>query len=403
MLLKISWRNIFRHPVRSLIIGLAVALGLWAGIIVMALSSGLLKQQFDMMISNYISHVQLHHPSFSDERDVKYQVPKKNEVFQKLKIDNRVKAFAPRTLVFGFAASAAGSRGVEIRGVDPLQEENLTNFSGLLTEGNFLKGEYPNPLVISERLAKILNVEKGSRMVLTFQNLEGDIVSAAFRVEALYRTADVKMDERFVYARITDIGELLGEDMVVNEIAVLLNDIEKVDDLTLYLKQDNPNTLIRTWYEISPQLLYMNEISSQMIYIFIIIILIGLAFGILNTMQMAVFERIRELAMLKAIGMNKTKVFSMIMLETVFLSMCGGIAGIVFGMATVNILNKRGLNFSAFADALATFGMDAVIYPTLASESYLILLLMVFLTAVLAAIYPAIKAINTNPADVTKN
>jgi putative ABC transport system permease protein len=176
-----------------------------------------------------------------------------------------------------------------------------------------------------------------------------------------------------------------------------------VDQLVDNLKASHTNTLIRPWYEISPQLLYMNEVSAQMVYIFIIIILIGLAFGILNTMQMAVFERIRELAMLKAIGMNKGKIFSMIMLETIFLSMCGGVTGIIMGMATVNILNDRGLDFSAFADALATFGMEAVIYPALDAGSYPVLMLMVFVIAVLAAIYPAIKAINTNPADVTKN
>jgi putative ABC transport system permease protein len=403
MLLTISWRNIFRHPVRSLVIMMAVALGLWAGIFVMSLTNGLLKQQFDMMISHYISHIQVHHPGFGDERDVKFQVPDKEQVMQKLSTDQRVEAFAPRSLVFGFAASAAGARSVEIRGVEPAMENRLTNFSNQLTQGHFLKGQYQNPLVISERLAKILNVEEGSRIVLTFQSMEGEIVSAAFRVEGLYRTADSKMDERYVYARMADVSELLGEAQVVNEIALLLNDIEQVDAVLADLKANYPTARVRPWYEISPQLLYMNEVSAQTIYIFIIIILIGLAFGILNTMQMAVFERIRELGMLKAIGMNKRKVFSMIMLETIFLSMCGGITGIILGGLTVYILSVVGLNFSAFADALATFGMDAVVYPSLDPPYYINLVLLVFFTAVLAAIYPALKAIRVNPANITKN
>lgn len=381
----------------------AVALGLWAGILVMALSSGILKQQFDMMISNYISHIQLHHPNFSDERDVKLQVPEKGEIMQMLENDHRVKAYAPRALIFGFAASAAGSRAVEIRGVEPEKENKLTGFYNSVTKGSFLSGEHQNPVVISERLAKILNIEEGSRIVLTFQGLDGEIVSAAFRIEGLYKTADSKMDERFIYARTGDIATLFESENIVNEIAILLNDINQVDSLAGDLKKTSTETMVRTWYEVSPQLLYMNEVSAQTIYIFIIIILIGLAFGILNTMQMAVFERIRELGMLKAIGMNKKRVFTMIMLETIFLSMCGGITGILLGMGTVGILKNKGLDFSAFADALATFGMDAVIYPTLSTEYYINLVLLVFFTAVLASIYPAIKAVKTNPANVTKN
>jgi putative ABC transport system permease protein len=382
---------------------MAVALGLWAGILVMALSFGIIRQQFDMMISNYVSHIQLHHPNFSKERDVRFQVPEKMQVMQKLDADNQVKAFAPRTLLFGFAASAAGSRGVEIRGIAPETENQLTGFSSYITRGDFLKGNYQNPLVIGERLASILNVEEGSRIVLTFQSLDGEIVSAAFRVEGLYRTADSRMDERFIYADINNLGDLLGEERVINEIAILLHDIDKVDTLAANLKNTYTQTQTRTWYEVAPQLLYMNELSAQIIYIFIIIILIGLAFGILNTMQMAVFERTRELGMLKAIGMNKNKIFSMIMLETIFLSMCGGISGILLGILTVETLSQRGLDFSAFADALAIFGMEAVVYPELTFEYYVNLVLLVFFTAVLASIYPAFKAVKTNAANVTKN
>jgi putative ABC transport system permease protein len=403
MLVKISWRNVFRHPVRSMVIMLAVALGLWAGILVMALSFGMLQQRFDMMIGSFISHIQIHHPSFHEERDVKFQVPERKEIMTELEMDKKIKAFAPRTLLFGFAASAAGSRGVEIRGIDPQGEDNLTSFSEKITSGTFLSSGESNRIVISERLAKLLNVEIDSRMVLTFQDLHGEIVSAAFRVEGIYRTADVKLDERFIYADIHDLGKLLGGDMVINEIAILLHDKEITDSLSNKLKSSHPLALIRPWHEISPEMRYMKEISAQTIYIFIIIILIGLAFGILNTMQMSVFERTRELGMLKAIGMNKTRIFTMIMLETIFLSMCGGLTGIATGFITVRFLAEKGIDFSAFADALATFGMEAIIYPDLSQEYYLNLVLLVLFTAIAASIYPAIKAVKVNPANITKN
>jgi ABC-type antimicrobial peptide transport system permease subunit len=144
---------------------------------------------------------------------------------------------------------------------------------------------------------------------------------------------------------------------------------------------------------------YMN------IYLFVIIgfILFALAFGIINTMLMAILERTKELGMLMAIGMNKKRVFSMIMMETVFLTMVGAIIGILIGGLLVGITGKTGLDFSAFSDGFESMGWAAIVYPTIDSFFFFSIVALVIITGILSSIIPARKALSLNPVEAIRS
>lgn len=130
------------------------------------------------------------------------------------------------------------------------------------------------------------------------------------------------------------------------------------------------------------------------------IFMLALIFGIINTMLMAVLERVRELGMLMAVGMNKIKIFFMIVLETILLAVLGAPIGLAVGYFVTSYFNKTGINLFFFGqDSMEQFGMSTFIYPTVESQEYLNLALAVMITAVLASIYPAIKAIRLNPVE----
>ncbi len=132
--------------------------------------------------------------------------------------------------------------------------------------------------------------------------------------------------------------------------------------------------------------------------IFVAIILIGMLFGIINTMLMAVLERIRELGMLMAVGMNKFKIFFMIVLETIYLAISGGVVGLILGALTISYYSKAGIDLSFAAEGLESYGYDSIIYTYINPAYYPILAGMVIIMAIIAAIYPAIKALKLNPA-----
>ena len=160
---------------------------------------------------------------------------------------------------------------------------------------------------------------------------------------------------------------------------------------------------VQTWEEISPVLKMMNEMTVQYSMIFVIIILLALSFGIINTMLMAIMERVREIGMLMAIGMNKVKIFLMIMLETVFLSVTGGILGLIISWVVVEITASTGIDLSGIADGLNSMGYSSFLYPELEFVYYAFIGLLVVVTAIFASIMPARKALKFNPVEAVRH
>ena len=404
MLLSISWRNIWRHPARSGVLLGAIVAGLWAGIMVSALTNGWVKQRFDNMILEELTHVQIHHPEFLTERESDMHIDRADDLMRFLEQDDRVRNFTPRTLSDAMIQSPLTSSGVQIRGVDIQSEPRTTTFHENLTQGEYLDSEVRNPILLGERLAERLNVGVGNRVVLSFQDLDNHITSGSFNITGLFKTASTPYDERNVFVRAEDLNALLTEQTIWHEIAIILHDESLSNALTADLNRQFDGIAAETWYELSPELRYITDMGGSMTFYIMVVIMLALAFGILNTMLMAIFERMRELGMLMAVGMSKIRIFLMIMLESVILTLTGAVAGLAVAHISVNYLARNGLDMTSVGgDSMAEFGYDAVVYPIAASGDYITTILLVAFTAILAAVYPAIKALRLNPVEVIKD
>ena len=159
---------------------------------------------------------------------------------------------------------------------------------------------------------------------------------------------------------------------------------------------------METWKEIAPELAYLSDMMDYYAYFFIGIIIAALIFGITNTMLMSVVERFKEIGMLMAIGMHKSKVFIMILMETIFLSLTGGIIGIIFSALTILLTGYTGIDLSFIAVSLESFGSAAMLYPYLPLSIYFTLVLLIIIAAVLASLLPAYKAIRLLPAEAIR-
>jgi len=402
-LLKISWRNVWRNKARSVVIILATAFGLWGGIIATALITGMLEQQFQSSIKNQVSHLQIHHPEFIRQQLSEFHIQKIDTIFKELSNSNLVLAYTGRTRLNGMIANAAMTSGVEIYGIQPEIENAVTSYKEQIIEGSYFESDLQHPVVIGAPLAEKMKIELEDRIVLTFQDIEGNITAASFRVCGIFRTSNSFNDERNLYVLQSDLTQLIGQDNIIHEIAILLHSIDKVNTYRDHLQSLFPDYEIRTWAEISPDLSFIGEFSGMAMMILLIIILFALAFGLLNTMLMTIFERTRELGVLMSVGMNKFKVFSMILYETSFLVITGAMLGTIIGAVTVRITGKYGIDLTHMgADTMSEWGFDAIIYPELETTFYANLALLVLITAVLAAIYPAYKALRLRPAEAVR-
>jgi|SRR6185503_15403405 len=399
MLFKIAWRNIWRNRTRSLVVIAAVAVGLFAGMFMMAFFQGAINQEVESMVETQLSHIQFHNPAFIDDKEVNDTIANAKVIVNRLKQNRDVKAVSGRLITTGMVSSSSTASGVEIHGVVPEDERSVSNISQDVIAGSYFTGLKKNEIVIGEKLAGKLGVKLHNKIVLTFQSKTGDLTAGSFRIAGIFRSRNSSFDQMTVFTRFDDLAAILGTTGEMHEIAVVLKDGQKTNSVARGLKKEYPSLLVQTWTELSPQMALLSGIMDQMMYIIIGIILLALMFGIINTMLMAVLERQREFGVLMAIGMNKARVFMMIVLESVMLTCAGIPAGILFTSLTVGSLAKHGIDLSSFSQALSQYGFSNIIYPVLKQSMFVPVSVMTALTAVLSAVYPAIKALRFKPAE----
>jgi ABC-type lipoprotein release transport system permease subunit len=403
MLFNIAWRNIWRSKLRSFVVIGAVIVGIWALIFLMSFVEGMINSYIYNAIQYETSHIQLHHPKYKDDREIQFDIQNAPYALELLGEHPDVLNVSQRLLINGMLSTANGVRGAVVKAIDPASEKGLTHMNEKVIEGDFFETESKNPIVVSKTVAEKLKLKLRSKVVLNFQKVNGDLTAAAFRVVGIYKTSNRQTDELVSYTRLKDVQELTGMGAGrFHEIAMSVADLEFVDQVRDDLRNELPGILVESYKEISPDLeLFNSQIKINMI-IMTAIVMLALIFGIINTMLMAVLERVRELGMLMAIGMNKIRVFKMIVLETILISIIGTPIGLLLGYLTVSGLNKQGIDLSLWAKGLEKFGMSNVIRPTLQSDAYITIVVAIVVTAVIGSIYPSIKAIRLKPVEALR-
>lgn len=398
-LLMIAWRNVWRNKLRSSIVIASVVLGIWSGLFIMAMVSGMNDQRLSSFINTNLSHIQIHNAGFQENFDKKDTIIGSNTLLKEIDTMSHVTAYAKRLVLQGMASTAHGNYGVKIMGIFPDKEKNVTDISEKLVQGTYLYKLKRNPIIIGEKLANKLGVKVNSKVVLNFQDSNNNTVSTGFRVEGIFKTINSSFDEENVFVKYDDLAPLVSLSGKYHEIAILCDNITETETVENQIKTNNS---VESWDQLSPELGYAQEAMSNFIYIFMGIILLALAFGIVNTMLMAVLERKREIGMLLSVGMDKRKVFTMIILETLFLAFIAALLGVLLSIWTIEYFGRNGINLSAVAKGLESLGMGARVFTKLPFAMYVDITLMTLSVALIAAVIPARRALKLNPAEAVK-
>ncbi len=405
VLVKIAWRSVWRSRTRSLVVIFAIASGLLGGIFSSAWMNGMADQRVKSTFSLEIGHMQLHHPGYLENPDVKKTIKGTGAKLDSLSQVGGVRAVTSRILATGMAATANKNLGVNIVGVDPIHEKEVFAIYEKVdaATGDFLESEGRNPIIISRALARELKAKPRSKIVLTFQDYHGEITGAAFKVAGIYKTDNTPWDKMHVYVRDADLRRVLevpaGES---HEIVLRLDDPEQALVLQPQLAGRFPDVLVEDWSTLSPYINMMSGYMDTMMGLFMAIILGALGFGIVNTMLMVVLERTKELGMLMAVGMTRRRVFLMIMYETIFLAVVGALLGELLSVLAISYFAKIGIDLSSVAAGMESVGYAAITYPMLEAYRYLQITALVVITAILASVYPAWKALRLHPAEALR-
>jgi ABC-type lipoprotein release transport system permease subunit len=428
MIFSIAWKNVWRNQMRSLIVMIAVAIGMIGGIFSSAVFKGMSDQRVREAIRYETSHIQMHHPQFMENQELEYTLDGAGALAREVESLSAVAAVSKRMEIPVMIKSTASGTGVQLMGIDPEQEKQVTaihervydsaqvakqfGFQDPARISSFMKDSVGNyfqttsrseQIVIGEELAEQLKVDVKSKVVVNLQTADGTLSGGVFRVAGIYRITNSTFENTVAFVKKDALASLTGMDPgSAHEIAIKLKENKEVGPVMKQLQEQYPELSIMSWKDIQPELGMIIQWLDVMLYFIMVIILLALGFGIVNTMLMVVMERVKELGMLMAIGMNRLRVFGMIMLETIFLSVTGGIIGMALAGLLVQYTGVVGINLSAFSQGLQAVGYNPMLYPEIGISFYLIITLLIILTAIIASVYPAIKALRMNPAEALR-
>jgi putative ABC transport system permease protein len=405
LLLSMAWRNIWRSPWRSGVVVGAMALGVWAGIFMMGLAQGVNDTRTANALDDYIGHAQITDSSFIDNQEVQAIIADPHAWTAALDAHPEVESWSERLLITAVMQSGAASAPVQVLAVDPEREAQVFKAPRRMHEGAFDS----TGITLGLKLAEQLGAGLGDRVVLTFQDLRGEIHSSLYQVSGTYDGISNLVEGIQVYVPLAELApELLGnsdslsQPMVTHQIHFRVRNLDSLDQTVSELTAAvaNPgSSVLRTWRAISPDLRYADEVLAQSLLLFMAVILFAMAFGILNTMLMAILERTRELGMLLAIGMTRRKVFRLVVLETLLLSFAGLPLGLLLGHLTIAVTSRTGISLTGVEKGMAELGLQSTIYPVPVPEYFLPVALLVAVLGLLSSLYPARKALKLNPIE----
>jgi ABC-type lipoprotein release transport system permease subunit len=377
----------------------SIVVGVWSILAGTGFMNGFMVSYSADMIEHEISTMQVHNPDFKSDFDIRYYLENGKKKSSEVAQWQGVIGTTTRMITNGMVSSPQKASGVQIRGIDPANEAIVTGLDSMLSEGTYFEDVKRNPVIIGSKMAENLKVKLRSKIVLTFTDANGDVTAGAFRVVGIIKSSSVNINELYAFVRQEDIAKLMGINGEVHEIAILMD--PRVSEKEVFNKYHElyPNDLIETWKQIAPELEFMQEMYGSMLYVLMAIIMIALIFGIVNTMLMAVLERTKELGILMAVGMNKIRVYFMIMLETIFLAFMGAPLGLAAGALTLSYYMNKGIDLSNYSEGLEAFGYSSTLYPYLEPSVYPTVTVAVIITAIIAALYPAYKAIKLKPVE----
>lgn len=406
-ILRIAWRNVWRNKLRSIIVIMAATVGLFGGLAISGLTKGMVLDMVKKTLENQVSNVQIHNKDFVDNNEVGFLMGNTSKIIQNIESVEAVYAVSQRTKSFGMASTASKAAGVMINGIEPEEEKQVTGIYKKLTDSlsSYFSSGKKNRILIGEKLAKVLNARIKSKIVITFQDYDGNLSGASFRVEGIYKTQNSMFDEQNVFVLKSDIDNLLNlPQNSAHEIAILLDDYHQtaitLDDIKSFVPHEY---LVEAWYEIDPYLELSSSMTKFMLLIFMTIILLALGFAIVNTMLMVVLERTKELGMIMAVGMNKFKIFRMIMYETTILALLGGVFGIAVSALFTWYFGKEGIDISSVGEGFEAMGYGSVLYPELSLTDYIEVGFLVTLTGIVASIFPTIRALKMKPVEAIRD
>ncbi len=403
MFFKLAWRNNLKNKKRTIIAGLAIGLGISFLIFYDGMMEGMTDNMYSAATELFTGHAQIHHKDFRESYDAEYTIENPDNVMERLSEDPEVKYYTPRVMTYGMITSSSNVNAVTLVGIDPDMERNVSKIDDAITEGSFFDGSKKRPIVIGVKLAELLDVELGDRIVVTATDAHtGDLAQELFRITGIYDIGDRTFNSMFAFVPMEKAQSMLGIGNNIHEIAIEFDSYAYALDDSLPFWQDysNGNNKAISWTEIMNSLIAAMDMADIGLAVVGGILFILIALLVWNTLFMSLYERIYEFGVLKALGTRPFSLAKLMVFEAFSLGIVSCVLGIILGIALLGITGMTGLDFGGTEFLNVT--IREPVYPTMHLYQFIVYPLLVLVGTIIISLYPAIYTARLNASDALR-
>ncbi len=399
--IQLAWRNMWRNPRRTLITLVVVSAGLWSILFFNAFLNAWMQSSKDATLKLLIGSGQIHAREYMDNPNIKTVMAPPGARLRAALERPEIAAWSARLVLPGVIQSEYKTRPVNIAGVDPATERRLSSIPAKIVRGRYLNGVDDDGVVLGLHMAKRLKTGLGRRVILMSQNADGTVSEQSFTVVGLF-DANQKTEDFYVFTGRAADQRFLHLNAEISEIAFAVPNDADLDPVLTRLRAAAPQLDVRSWRQLSTYLAATDSMMRGVIYIWLAVVFSMMAIGIVNTQLMAVFERLHEFGLLRALGMTPRRVLMMVSLESLFLIGVGCLVGMALAALTIWGL-RGGIDLSAFAKGLELVQGGQVLFPKFDLASFVVFPLLIWLLGILVALWPASRAAKASPVEAMRH
>ncbi|TLS73971.1 ABC transporter permease [Mariprofundus erugo] len=395
----LGWRNLWLHPMRTLLTTAALAVGIAALTFLSAMDDGWLQQIKTNFALTVTGHIQIHAEGFEDSQKLALNMKDPDRIMTDISNMAAVQEVTRRIRVSGLASSAGANAGALVYGVEPVAEQQMSRLATFISSGSWLPEGDVRAAVLGDGLANKLNIGIGDKLVLMAAVPGGDIASEVFRVRGLVHSGVMEVDDLIVIVPLGMAQKWLGMGNAVTDIVIRATSFDAVTPLAERLRErlhDRHLEVLR-WIDIDPMAEQWADFADAYTWIVLAVVIVVVLAEVLNTMLMSMHERMHEFGLMGALGVTSRQMFAMMVWETMLLVLIGGAAGFLLGGGLALWYGEQGIDLSRFAIAFSFMYMDPVIHPLLRPESVFRILGAALFGAMIAGLIPAWKASRLEP------
>ena len=352
-------------------------------------------------LKNMTAEAQLHAPGYLDDPDMQHHFPEPKGKLLTLLNSAVVANWSPRIRIPAIVQSEYETLPVSLVGINPQQEANISFYGGSVKQGKMLLNSHDPNVVIGRHLAQRLKTTVGKRIVIMANDANGKLQERGARVAGIFN-AEPSIEDSYMFTGLIPAQQFLQASGQISEIAIMSAPALPLSSLMQRLSIVAPQLDAADWSKLQPMTKGIHDITDSFIYVWLLVMFVLIAIGVVNTQLMAVFERTREFGLLQALGFHPSWIMLEVLLESVQIIGLGVLVGALAAVLTVYSL-QDGISLAGLSAGADFLGIERVLYPRLEAKEFTITVAVIWGLGVLTALWPARRAIRCNAIEAMRS